>query len=332
MLAANCKSFDFSVAGSDGGPQYYVDGAMVQEDRPPEMHPPKGKDFQRRRAGGGGGAGGGRGGLGGRHATKAAADVLPSRAASLSLHAARYVANKPPQVAVPKADAFKEQKSKPTTFRHLYERGDLPLRVNGGVHKYVAWHLGDDYRPAGKQAPSQTAAGGADYEEAKGRFLAALDYDVYLPLFFDGLREKGEPCRFLAVRGLYELLEAADASKVNPTVSRLVLPIRQALNTKEPAIVRRTIVALRQLVSVTPDPVSGARVGEALLPYLRHFLPIFNLFKSNAKFARNADDYSISLGELMDETLHLFAAEGGHGAAREINRLVPLWEPPPGST
>lgn len=38
----------------------------------------------------------------------------------------------------------------------------------------------------------------------------------------------------------------------------------------------------------------------------------------------------ITLGELMDDTLSLLAVHGGVGAAKEINRIVPLWVPPPG--
>jgi hypothetical protein len=36
---------------------------------------------------------------------------------------------------------------------------------------------------------------------------AELDYFHYLPIFFDGLREKMDPYRFLAIMGTYELLD-----------------------------------------------------------------------------------------------------------------------------
>ena len=95
---------------------------------------------------------------------------------------------------------------------------------------------------------------------------------------------------------------------------------------------RRAIDALRLLVRVPPDPSTGARVGEALSTYFRHFLPMFNLFKSNASFASSTGDYSTSLGEVMDDTMHLLSEQGGPGAAQEINRIVPLWVPPPART
>ena len=248
-----CKgSAQFSVASvATESPEFYVEGTA--ESTIPAQRPAAAA-FQRRHAGGGGGAGGGRGGLGSRHAAKAAADVLPNRMAGVSDQAARYVATKPRRFERPKSGAFEERAQPPTTFRLLYERGDLPLRVNGGVQKFVQWHLGPSFKPSAKAAPNFSAAGGPEYEEAKARFLAALDYSVYLPLFFDGLREKTEPCRFLAARGLADLLENAHAGKVAPIVPRLVLPIRLALNTREPAIVRRTIVALRQLAEVHDEP------------------------------------------------------------------------------
>ena len=80
--------------------------------------------------------------------------------------------------------------------------------------------------------------------------LSALDYSVMLPLFADGLREQTEPCRFLAANGLRELLEAGSAERVGPVVPLLVLPMRLALNTRDPDTVYRTIEAIQQLVRV----------------------------------------------------------------------------------
>ena len=112
---------------------------------------------------------------------------------------------------------------------------------------------------------------------------------------------------------------------VVPVVPLLIMPVREALNTREPHTVRRAIDALRLLVKVPPDPATGAKVGEALAPYFRHLLPVFNLFKSNQSFSSSQGDYSTNLGELMDETLHLFAETCGPDAGKEINRIVPLF-------
>lgn len=308
---------------AESGPAYFIDAPVPQ--RPKSA-------FQRRNEGGGGGAGGGRGGLGGRHAAKNVSDILPRSYHTIAHQASRHVASKPPQSARPRAHAFEERKAAPTNFRRMYERGDMPLRIAGGVHKFVRWHVGEVPKGSSKVAPSFHAAGGPEYEEAKARFLAQLDYTVWLPLVFEGIREQTDPCRFLAVTAIKDLLDAGTYEKVAPVVPLLVMPLREALNTREPNTVRRAIDAMRLLVRVPADPASGARVGEALAPYFRHFLPMFNLFKSNASFASSYGDYSTSLGEVMDETMHLLAEQGGPGAAQEINRIVPLWVPPPART
>jgi len=52
-----------------------------------------------------------------------------------------------------------------------------------------------------------------------------LDYHHYLPIFFDGLREKADPYRFLAIMGTYEMLEAG-GTKVLPVIPQLIIPIK----------------------------------------------------------------------------------------------------------
>ena len=56
-------------------------------------------------------------------------------------------------------------------------------------------------------------------------------------------------------------------------------------------------------------------VGEALVPYYRQILPIFNLYRGSAKNLGDAIDYSqrkrLNLGELIQETLELFEQTGG---------------------
>lgn len=236
--------------------------------------------------------------------------------------------------------AFELRTPQRTNFKLWYDRGDLPVRVNGGVHKFVRWHVSALSQPHVKpKEPSFHSAGDPSndpvYEAAKTAFLGdpkRFPYEVYLPLFFEGLREQGEPYRFLAQQGIAELLEYPHGvyEKVSPCVPLLVLPLRLALNTRDPATVRRAIGALRQLLAVRgTHPKTGASIGVEIAPYYRHLLPIFNLFKSNPKLSVRGD-YAEGLVELMDDTLHMMARCGGPGAAQEINRLVPLYHPPPG--
>jgi hypothetical protein len=52
-----------------------------------------------------------------------------------------------------------------------------------------------------------------------------LDYHLYLPIFFDGLREKLDPYRFLAIMGTYEMLEKG-GSKILPVIPQLIIPLK----------------------------------------------------------------------------------------------------------
>ena len=80
----------------------------------------------------------------------------------------------------PVAGAFQQKAIPISEFRRYYDRGDLPLKIDhqGSVNRII-W---------------------------KGN-VEELDYHHYLPIFFDGLREKADPYRFLAILGTQELLE-----------------------------------------------------------------------------------------------------------------------------
>lgn len=57
--------------------------------------------------------------------------------------------------------------------------------------------------------------------------IEKLDYHHYLPVFFDGLREKREPYKFLAREGVSNLLEHG-GSKILPCIPQLIIPIKSA--------------------------------------------------------------------------------------------------------
>lgn len=64
---------------------------------------------------------------------------------------------------------------------------------------------------------------------------------MFLPIFFDGLREKMDPYRFLAIRGTFDLLDRVKDVVVK-VIPALVIPLKKALNTRDPDII---IVALK---------------------------------------------------------------------------------------
>lgn len=75
---------------------------------------------------------------------------------------------------------------------------------------------------------------------------------------------------------------------------------------------------------------SAESIGEALVPYYRQILPIFNLYKMKNKNTGDKIDYSqrkmVNLGELIQETLELFEMHGGEDAYINIKYMIPTYE------
>eukprot|EP01064_Diplonema_japonicum_P028725 TRINITY_DN447_c0_g2_i1.p1 TRINITY_DN447_c0_g2~~TRINITY_DN447_c0_g2_i1.p1 ORF type:complete len:291 (+),score=53.87 TRINITY_DN447_c0_g2_i1:59-931(+) len=196
----------------------------------------------------------------------------------------------------PVAGAFKRRIIQPTEFRRFYDRGDLPIAIqHKGNGNKIDWKV--------------------DIEK--------LDYHHYLPIFFDGLREKEDPYRFLSVQGSFDLLEKG-GSKILPTIPQLIIPIKTALNTRDPEIICTMLKVLQQLV------VSGELIGEALVPYYRQILPVCNLFKSKNRNTGDEIDYGqrkrSNLGDLIEETLQLLEIHGGEDAFINIKYMIPTYE------
>jgi len=197
----------------------------------------------------------------------------------------------------PNAGAFKVRTvSKMTEFRRFYDRGDLPLQVAfDGAQRKVQWKVNFD----------------------------KLDYHHYLPIFFDGIREQKEPYKFLARQGTYDLL-AKVGPKILSVIPQLIIPIKTALNTRHEEIVCEMLKVLQKLV------VSGDMIGEALVPYYRQILPVFNLLKHKNVNLGDGIDYSHqkrkNVGDLIDETLELFEQHGGDDAFINIKYMIPTYE------
>jgi len=196
----------------------------------------------------------------------------------------------------PKAQAFKTRANPPNTlFRKFYERNDLPVAVEHKQKNVISWKVDID----------------------------KLDYHHYLPIFFDGIREKEDPYRFLAVKGVEDMLKEG-GSKILPVIPQLIIPIKTALNTRDHEVICVTLQILQKLVE------SADYVGEALVPYYRQILPILNLFKNKNLNSGDKIDYAQAqkrcLGELIMETLNLFEMKGGEDAFINIKYMVPTYE------
>jgi hypothetical protein len=105
----------------------------------------------------------------------------------------------------------------------------------------------------------------------------------------------------------------------------------EALNTRNIHVITTTLKILQHLVE------SAEMVGEALVPYYRQILPIFNLFKNRNGIcfvhAVNLGDgiyYSQqkreNIGDLIEETLEKFELTGGEDAFINIKYMVPTYE------
>jgi hypothetical protein len=192
--------------------------------------------------------------------------------------------------------AFTRRPITATEFRKFYDRGDLPIQIDHGrIGGKLAWKIE----------------------------LEKLDFHHYLPIFFDGLREKEDPYRFFAVQGVYDMLERG-GSKILPVVPQLIIPIKTALNTRDPELICTVLKVLKALV------LSGEMIGEALVPYYRQILPIFNIFKGVNHNLGDAMDYSQRkqkcLGDLIHSTLELLEIHGGEDAFINIKYMIPTYE------
>ena len=185
----------------------------------------------------------------------------------------------------------------PTEFRKFHLRGDLPILVGHSAGGRVQWKVS----------------------------LDTVDYHHLLPILFDGLREKEEPYRFLAVQGSFDLIEGAlNSNKIVPVIPQLIIPIKTALNTRDPEVVSVILKILQALV------LSGKLVGAALVPYYRQILPTLNLFKNKNENVGDSIVYAqrkrLCLGDLIQDTLEVLEVNGGEDAFINIKYVIPTYE------
>jgi len=80
----------------------------------------------------------------------------------------------------------------------FYDRGDLPIKIDHkGSTTKIYWKIPADQ----------------------------LDYHHYLPIFFDGLRERMDPYRSLSIMGTNDLLDVG-GPKILPVIPQLIIPIK----------------------------------------------------------------------------------------------------------
>jgi hypothetical protein len=96
------------------------------------------------------------------------------------------------------------------------------------------------------------------------------------------------------------------------------------LNTRDPDIIATMLKVIQKLV------LSGEMIGEALVPYYRQILPIFNIFRNSNSSIGDKIEYSqrkrTNLGDLICETLELLEQTGGEDAFINIKYMIPTYE------
>jgi hypothetical protein len=167
--------------------------------------------------------------------------------------------------------------------------------------------------------------------------VEALDLAFYLPLFASGLRENEFPYSFIAEEGFANLLAAFPPDKVAAVVPLLITPLRDAINTRQPQPMVRTIRAIKALASLGGEEALGGGVrskaptlvGAALLPFYRQLLPTMNLYAQKNLNLGDKIDYGQrfhrSMGEAIAEVLRVLDLTGGETAFMNILYSVPTY-------
>jgi len=195
-----------------------------------------------------------------------------------------------------------------TELRKFYERGDLPIQIDHrGVQNALMWKVDVDQ----------------------------LDYHHYLPIFFDGLREKEEPYRTMARKGVLDMLDQGGEAKVLPVIPQLIIPLKLALNTRDEEIITVVLKNIQQLVMTKENDddennIPRHLIGQALVPYYRQLLPIINIFCNKRDNKGDEIDYAQqnneNLADLCSETLEMLEAHGGDDAFINIKYLIPTYQ------
>lgn len=107
-----------------------------------------------------------------------------------------------------------------------------------------------------------------------------------------------------------------------------------ALNTRQNSVLIKTLNILQLLVTcesaTQKDGTTKGLIGQALVPYYRQILPVFNIFIRKNDNIGDAMDYSqrkkLNLGDLIQQTLEIFETNGGDDAFINIKYLVPTYQ------
>lgn len=119
--------------------------------------------------------------------------------------------------------ALCERPPKKTMFRYRYKRGDFPIALET---KGILWKTD----------------------------IPKLDFHFYLPMFFEGLIETTHPYKMFARQAVHDMLTYG-GNKIFPCIPQLIIPIKNAFNTRNREVICVTLKVLQHLLR-TSDKVS----------------------------------------------------------------------------
>lgn len=161
---------------------------------------------------------------------------------------------------------------------------------------------------------------------AWSRTLDRADILSFLPLFIEGMLEKTNPYRYVAIHGSNELAAMADVDTLVASLPLIVPGLKKLLESN----CRHNIVnALKLIQSLTK---TDKKVAYALVPYYRVLLFQCALFRSKKRCTIDKIDYAElkrdgrMVGEIVEETLDLLEATGGPDAFANIKWMVSTFE------
>ena len=128
-----------------------------------------------------------------------------------------------------------------------------------------------------------------------------------------------------SIQGVIDMIEqGGPLGKILPVVPQIILPIKAALNTRDPVTICSVLKIIQALLQ------AGEMIGVALVPYYRQLLPVFNLVKAQEANIGDAIDYNqrrrLCLGELTLQTLEMLERTGGPDAFINIKYMIPTYE------
>ena len=166
-----------------------------------------------------------------------------------------------------------------TNFGFVYSAGGIPCRIeHGGVNLKLNWSIP----------------------------IEKLDYDPILITCFEGLLETEHPYNFVGKQCIRELLAAEGAKeKVEPILSKLIGPLKDAIKCDNPEIFGEAMNDLQILSNMVKDKLNK---------YVHFFLQNLNKKSFNPKYK-----------ERVFEVLKTLEENGGPEVFKEIKRKIPTY-------